>query len=49
MDDLHLEDSTYSEQSPVATPTNASTSESAYRMNRSAVKQKNGDADLVEG
>ncbi|KAG4123753.1 hypothetical protein ERO13_D11G345400v2 [Gossypium hirsutum] len=49
MDDLHLEDSTYSEQSPVATPTNASTSESAYRTNRSAVKQKNGDADLVEG
>ncbi|XP_039044164.1 transcription factor-like protein DPA [Hibiscus syriacus] len=46
MDDPHLEDRPHGEQSPVATPTNGSTS---HRMNRSAVKQKNTSAGLVEG
>ena len=49
MDDPHLEDSPCNEQSPVATPTNASTSESAHQMNLSAVKQKNASAVLVDG
>ncbi|XWS55673.1 hypothetical protein CRYUN_Cryun09bG0021300 [Craigia yunnanensis] len=48
MDDRHLEDSP-SEQSPVSTPTTASTSESAHQMNQSAVKQKNASAVLVDG
>ncbi|GMI79739.1 hypothetical protein like AT5G02470 [Hibiscus trionum] len=46
MEDMHLEDSTYGDQSPVATPTNVSTS---HRMNQSAAKQKNSTAGLVEG
>ncbi|XVE61864.1 hypothetical protein DITRI_Ditri06bG0073300 [Diplodiscus trichospermus] len=48
-DDPHLEDSPSSEQSPVATPAKASTSESAHRMNPPAVKHKNAGADLVDG
>ncbi|KAK9016479.1 hypothetical protein V6N11_078975 [Hibiscus sabdariffa] len=46
MNVTHLEDSPYGEQSPVATPTNAST---LHRMNQSAVKQNNATAGLVEG
>ncbi|GMI65842.1 hypothetical protein like AT5G02470 [Hibiscus trionum] len=46
MDDLHLEDSPYGEQSPVGTPTNASIS---HRINQSAAEQKNASAILVEG
>ena len=48
-DDPHSEDSPSSEQSPVTTPTNASASESAHRMDQSAVKHKNASADLVDG
>ncbi|KAE8671638.1 Transcription factor-like protein DPA [Hibiscus syriacus] len=46
MDDPHLEDRPYGEQSPVATPTNDSTS---HRMTQSAVEQNSASAGLVEG
>ncbi|XP_021289601.1 transcription factor-like protein DPA isoform X2 [Herrania umbratica] len=49
MDNPYLEDSPSCEQSPVATPSNASTSGSACGMNQSAVKQKNASADVVDG
>ncbi|XVF55298.1 hypothetical protein PTKIN_Ptkin06aG0025800 [Pterospermum kingtungense] len=49
MDDPHSEDSLFSEQSPVATPTNVSTSESSHRMNQSTVRHKNATPDIVDG
>ncbi|WRX23366.1 E2F/DP family [Theobroma cacao] len=49
MDDPYLEDSPSCEQSPVATPSNASTSGSARGLNQSAVKQRNAGADVVDG
>ncbi|EOY07548.1 Transcription factor DP isoform 1 [Theobroma cacao] len=49
MDDPYLEDSPSCEQSPVATPSNASTSGSARGLNQSAVKQRNASADVVDG
>lgn len=49
MEDPFLEDSPFNEQSPVATPTNVSTSESAHRMSQSAVKHKNATPNIVDG
>lgn len=49
VDDPCLEDSPFSEQSSVATPTTASTSESASRMHQLSVKQKNESANRFDG